>query len=80
MLSWRTTALSRQTADLGLRAPPHRPPHPRPQPAQAVEVLMREDSVKVDDSQVTHVLGSQQSPAASGGRPCSPLADSIVPV
>ena len=48
--------------------------------AQAVEVLMRDDSVKVDDSQVTHVLSSQQSPAASAGRPCSPIADSIVPV
>ena len=48
--------------------------------AQAVEVLTRDNSVKIGNSQATHVLGSQQSPAASGGRPCSPIADSIAPM
>ena len=37
--------------------------------AQGAEALTRDDSVKVDDPQATHVLSSQQSLAASGGCP-----------
>ena len=47
---------------------------------QAVEALTRDNSMKIDNSQAAGVLGSQQSPAASGGRPISPIPDSIVPV
>ena len=48
--------------------------------AQAAEDVTRDITIKVDDSQATHALSSQQSPAASGECPYLPTPDPTVPM